>query len=401
MTTKKLLTKLTPEQEARMASFAQEWIEQGWRTMPLTEEEWAVVEAGMQRCYEFANIPWPGVVVRVPSPLVGAFSAPAAAYAIEVIRRRSAESPRPTSHPAVYGAVGGAVYGAVDGAVYGAVDGAVYGAVYGAVDRAVDGAVDGAVGRAVGRAVYGAVDGAVDGREVMQAVSQLWSHRFGGRLWPRWQAFVAFFRDVVKLQLDEELWERSRAYETAQSAGWWWPFKDFVMVCEPPTELHLEQVGPTGWGSHRLHCETGPAARWSDGWGVYFWHGTEVPADLIETGWDVEKIMAETNTEVRRCAIEKLGWDRMIAHLGVEPIDTCADPGNAPHELALYRLPDKVNPYGEPVNLLLMTNGSPDRSGELRKYGETVPANITSAAAAAGWQYGLSPSVYSQLERRT
>ena len=39
-----LVTSLTPAQHDRMASFAQEWIEHGWRTQPLTEEEWAVWE---------------------------------------------------------------------------------------------------------------------------------------------------------------------------------------------------------------------------------------------------------------------------------------------------------------------------------------------------------------------
>lgn len=54
-----------------------------------------------------------------------------------------------------------------------------------------------------------------------------------------------------------------------------------------------------------------------------------------------------------------------------------------------------------PVNLLLMVNGSPDRSGAQRRYGETVPADITSAMEAAAWQYGVHPDAYAQLVRRT
>ena len=432
----KKLTELTPEQHARMASFAQEWIQHGWRTKPLTEEEWQVVEDGMRRCYEYAGIAWPGVVVRVPSPIVGAFAAPTAQFAIELRRRLAVGGAvggavRGAVGDAVDGAVDGAVGGAVDGAVRdavgGAVDGAVRGAVGGAVDGAVDGAVgdavdgavDGAVGDAVGGAVDGAVGGAVDGAvrgavrdavdgavrgavrdAVERVISRRWYYRLGGRLWPTWQAYVAFFRDVVELDINSEIWDRSRAYDDAQAAGWWWPFRDFVMVCEPPTEIHVEQVGPTGWGSHRLHCETGPAVSWSDGWGVYSWRGTNVPAWVIESP-TVAKAMSERNSEIRRCAFESIGWGQVLQEIDVEPIDTCPDPANAPHELKLYPLPDDVNPYGQPVNLLLMTNGSPDRNGVLRQYGETVPATITKADAAAGWQYGLNPSVYRQLERRT
>ena len=467
----KKLTTLTPEQKDRMASFAQEWIQHGWRTKPLTEEEWSVVEDGMRRCYEYAGKPWPGVVVRVPSPIVGAFAAPAAAFEIALRRRLATDAVdgavrgavddavrdavgdavRGAVHGAVDGAVGDAVGGAVDGAVRGAVDdavddavrgavdgavrdavrdavgdavrgavrdavddavrGAVHGAVRDAVDGAVrdavrdavDGAVDGAVGDAVGDAVGGAVRGAVGGAAikagVLQVIARRWYYRLGGRLWPTWQAYVAFFRDVVELDIDPDIWSRSRAYDDAQGAGWWWPFEDFVMVCEPPTELHLEQVGPAGWGSHRLHCETGPAVRWPDGFCLYFWHGTHVPAWVIEDP-TVEQAMAERNSERRRCALESVGWGALEPHLG-DPIDVCPDFANGANELRLYRMPDHINPYGQPVNLLLMVNGSPDRSGEIRRYGETVPASIKRADAAAGWQYGLDPKVYRQLERRT
>ena len=44
------LTTLTDAQHDRMASFAQEWIEYGWRTTPLPEEEWAVWEQGARKC---------------------------------------------------------------------------------------------------------------------------------------------------------------------------------------------------------------------------------------------------------------------------------------------------------------------------------------------------------------
>ncbi len=48
-----------------------------------------------------------------------------------------------------------------------------------------------------------------------------------------------------------------------------------------------------------------------------------------------------------------------------------------------------------------MVNGSPDRDGQLRRYGETVPASITDPLSAAAWQYGVEPNVYAQLARRT
>jgi hypothetical protein len=44
-----------------------------------------------------------------------------------------------------------------------------------------------------------------------------------------------------------------------------------------------------------------------DGWAVHSWHGTRVPSWVID-GPTVERIAAERNVEVRRCAIERIGW---------------------------------------------------------------------------------------------
>jgi hypothetical protein len=117
----------------------------------------------------------------------------------------------------------------------------------------------------------------------------------------------------------------------------------------------------------------------------------------------VAAAIREPNSEIRRAAFERIGWSDAIGDLvrehGAELIGTSPDPGNAPNVLELYRLPKRI--YEEPVNLLLMVNGSPDRSGAIRRYGETVPADITDPVAAAAWQYDVPPSVYAQLARRT
>jgi hypothetical protein len=173
--------------------------------------------------------------------------------------------------------------------------------------------------------------------------------------------------------------------------------RDFVMVVDTPAVINVERVAPQGWGSHRLHCEAGPAVAWADGWCVYSWHGVRVPAWVIENP-TVEQALKEPNTEIRRAALEHIGWPNVVRELGTKPIATAADPGNDPHELTLYPLPREF--YGEPVNLLVMVNGSPDRDGSQRLYGETVPANIKDPLAAAAWQYGVDVETYAQIALR-
>jgi len=136
-----------------------------------------------------------------------------------------------------------------------------------------------------------------------------------------------------------------------------------------------------------------------DGWGIHAWHGTRVPADLIETGWDTDRILREPNAEVRRCAIERMGWPEFIAAAGLAQVGGAVpDPGNPGQRLALYDVPEQI--YDEPVRVLVATNGTPERDGTRRTFGLTVPADITDPVAAAAWTYDLDAREYARLEHR-
>ncbi len=328
---------------------------------------------------------------------------------------------------AVTGAVEGAVTGAVEGAVTDAVDGAVGRAVHGAVEGAVTDAVDGAVGRAVHGAVTdavrgavrGAVHGAVEGavtdavrRAVRDAVRLRWSHYLGGQFWvggwwgPAW---YSFFREVCHLDLPGDLWDRARAYEqTAQSACWWWPHRDFIMVCERPTVIATELVDPAlprGWGSHRLHREDGPAVAWPDGWGVYSWHGVRVEPWVIETpaaDLTVGMVHAEPNAEVRRVLIARMGMARYLTESQARPIQA-DDYGR------LYEIPLDD---GRSMRVVRVINGTPEPEGEradcemgddgewYKVYWLRVPSRMTSARQAVAWtNWHEDPATYEEVVR--
>ena len=407
------ITELTPAQAAQMDAWADRWIEIGLRT---GETDWATFERAARKCYEAAGVPWPGVVVQVPSPLVLAFAAPAAAFAIELIERaRSAKPGRGRSavrdavrdavrgavRDAVRDAVEGAVGGAVGGAVRDAVEGAVRDAVRGAVEGAVRGAVRDAVRDAVGGAVGGAVEGAVRDAEIRRAtlgvIGRAWHLWLGGQYWVGgwwWGgAWTSFFREVCDLELPGDLWDRGRAYEaTMQSAGAWWPHRRFVMVSARPTVIHRELVNPArprGWGSHRLHCATGPAIAWSDGWALYYWHGVRVTREIIEAPETITaaEILATPNAEIRRIMIERVGFDRFILESGAQPAHTDATG-------TLYRID---LPNAEPLVLVHVTNATPEPDGTSRKFFLRVPPDMARARQAVAWTFGLREDQYAPV----
>ena len=128
-----------------------------------------------------------------------------------------------------------------------------------------------------------------------------------------WNSYESFFREVVGLQLETN--SRAKSYADAQSSSfWWWPHRNFVMVCDRPEQIHLEQVSERGWGSHVLHKEDGPALRFRDGYGIYMWHGVAVPKSAIEdpSSITLEQIDSEENVEIKRSLIEIYGEVRFF-----------------------------------------------------------------------------------------
>ncbi|ADJ49785.1 hypothetical protein AMES_7960 [Amycolatopsis mediterranei S699] len=176
-----------------------------------------------------------------------------------------------------------------------------------------------------------------------------------------------------------------------RSCGWWWPRDGLCVVAERPLVLHTDD-------EHRLHDASGPAVVYPDGWSVHAWHGTRVPSWVIEDP-TADRINREFNVEVRRCAVEHLGWTAYIEQAGLRILSRAPDPGNPGCELQLYDLPSQK--WHAPSRLLLAVNGSVERDGTRRRYGLRVPAEYDHPLDAAGWSYGLTGAQYARLQRRT
>lgn len=181
------------------------------------------------------------------------------------------------------------------------------------------------------------------------------------------------------------------------STGWWWAFDDVCVMTERPTALHTE---PTPDGVHnqqRLHHRDEPALRYSDGSEVFVQHGTIVP-EWVVMDPTVARIALEPNVEIRRTAIERIGWDVYIDAAELKLVDRVDDPGNPGCVLQLFATPQE---WGDDGRILLATNGSLERDGHCRRYGLPVPQRFSSALDAAGWTYGVRGSDYARLVRRT
>jgi hypothetical protein len=394
---------LDAEQLAAMPSHAREWAGRALNTEPV---DWWAWENAVVRCYQYAGLVKPRTV-RTTSPLALAralFQARVNEVLGDEIR-------------ALVGLMRRVTQARVDRVVFRLFDRGVAARVQHGVYDPVDALACGeAISRGVAEALVagpligdpsgvwdsarGAARELVRGRrhrDIRRVTPEWhsWTLHLGGQFEAAWSAYATFLAEVYPDAAHRGWRGRIEAFTAAQSAGWWWPHLDFVVVCDPPTVVRTEP-SPDGLG--RPHCDSGPAVEWSDGWQLYFWHGTRVPAWVVHEP-TVAAINEESNVEIRRCGIEAMGWDAYIDEAGLRLVDHTDDPGNPDCELLLYEVPPAM--WGVGARVLLATNGSLERDGTRRRYGLPVPAHVETAVEAAAWTYGLRPEQYARLDRRT
>jgi hypothetical protein len=249
--------------------------------------------------------------------------------------------------------------------------------------------------------VVGAVVGAVGGayhKQIAQAVADVisssWYNYIGGQFWVGgwgWgAAYTSFFREVAGLELAGDLWDRGLAYEaTTKAASWWFPHRDFIIVCERPTVIHRELVNSNmqrGWGSHRLHCADGPAVGFSDGWGVYSIHGVQIPfkqRHIVEqpNKITVAEIEDERNSEIRRVMIDRYGAARYVSDSGAVVVETTPD-DHPMIGLRSAKLLRKNVPDDEPIIYVDLLNSTPEPDGTVKRYMLRVDPNAYGGDAA-------------------
>jgi hypothetical protein len=139
----------------------------------------------------------------------------------------------------------------------------------------------------------------------------------------------------------------------------------------------------------QLHREDGPAVEWAGGDRYWFWRGVEVPREVIE---DPERItpaavLEESNQEVRRIMIERMGAERLLYATRAELI--AADS----HGKLWHCQLDGLHAVVE------VENGTAESDGRRRRYFLRVPPDIGTARHAVAWTYGMASSEYEVMVR--
>jgi hypothetical protein len=148
-----------------------------------------------------------------------------------------------------------------------------------------------------------------------------WGHGlralFANRRWPSSFADSGLSQhELCWLGFNASLLQMLERYEIAElhglelvcaNVGWMLPHARVCWLADRPVELSFDR-----WG--RLHSSSRPAVRYLDGWSMYAWKGTRVPAWVIDAPQDItlDWIDAEIDPLVRRAMIDIITPARFV-----------------------------------------------------------------------------------------
>ncbi len=266
---------ITPEEKARMAEHSKLWISRAMRTKPIEPSKIIPV---IKEIYAVSGLKEPRVVI-VPSPLVMAFAYGASA-AIWHKRKTNA------------------------------------------TDNATRNATDKATDKATDNAEKLAANACLDlaGRFGILCARRWGAIYQGGNMWSASESYLTACRDILGLELPDH--KKYQPWgQAAIHGGFRVMHEEFCMVCDFPEILNVND-------NNQPHCEDGPSHKWRDGWALYHWHGTKVPAHWIEdkSNLDPNEILKTENVEQRAAGCQIIGWHKMLDHLDHKIIDSDPDP---------------------------------------------------------------------------
>ena len=296
----------------------------------------------------------------------------------------------------LYGQLGDQLYGQLRGQLYGQLRGQLYGQLggqlYGQLGDQLDGQLGGQLYGQLGGQLYGQLYDQLRDQLRDQLYDQLRDQHsrsvsWGWRLaWIEHWLHINTIPGVQPVELETSTF--ARHWANALICHYWLPYKNVVIATEHPVDLHRDNQG-------RLHNPDGAAWLWADGTAVWALDGIRVPSWVIYQP-DPTRILTELgNTEQRRVAFARYGWDRAVEHLNLSPVDVHEDP----HMGVLYRLPGEVSE--EPAALLVCRNASPDRDGTWRTYGLLCDPAAGSVVEAQASLARMTVDEWEQIEVAT
>jgi hypothetical protein len=137
---------------------------------------------------------------------------------------------------------------------------------------------------------------------------------FDCQFWSGWLSFFEFMKTEVGIQYDVNT--EYEAFKSCAGYGMVFPVELACVVCQPFSEIHRNKSG--------LHNERGVALSYNGMNEIYALNGVTMKKEYVMTPANeitAETVMKETNVEVRRELIKKVGIERLFNDLPHKLLD--------------------------------------------------------------------------------
>ena len=286
-----MIKKLTDAQIAAMEDVKREWLAIGMSTEPANRE---AAEDGMRLAYKEAGLDPPKIVIWLGSPIAGVMGCkllkainnrlPHIALPVkseisegvwdgvsEGVRADVREGVRADVWDGVRYSVAEGVWDSVSADVSAGVAKGVRAGVSAGVAKGVSAGVAKGVSEGVSAGVSEGVRAGVCPSLTPAEISDSMGKAIWGNHEAGWMAFYDYFQTHCFIDICNKLDGLSTV---AKNAGWWFPFREAVILTERPRSITVDEYG-------RSHSYLVPAIMYPDGWSVWCLHGTYIPNPVI------------------------------------------------------------------------------------------------------------------------
>lgn len=136
--------------------------------------------------------------------------------------------------------------------------------------------------------------------------------QFWGSIEIYWIGYLKFMSEIPGIETDDEKMKMLQVWlDLAKSCFWWWIVdKQNVIICDRPASINWDE-------NNFLHNDDGMSVSFRDGTGIYSYHGYRIPNSrsyIIDNpeAITIKEIEKETNIEMRRILVEKMGIEKYI-----------------------------------------------------------------------------------------
>jgi hypothetical protein len=197
--------------------------------------------------------------------------------------------------------------------------------------------------------------------------------------WSGYYTFYSFINRELLPEIEVPLLEKMKEFCYDIPSGYF--HTGFCVISQPPTEIHRKGMV--------LHNEKDMACKFADGWGLYSLNGIRLDGKYVTTPsceLSVEDVMKESNVDVRREVLRKIGLERFIKETQAKCLDKLEIKVN--NKQCEYQLLEVDFGEGIIARVLKMDNPSIDAM-----HVEGVEDTCNTVKEALAWRNGFNEYV--------